>query len=294
VRLGELPQEVSATALYTQMGKLGTAKKEHEEKILGLKNEELQKQLPVDLLTYENFLEVLKKLKETGLSVSKKQKIIVSLIERIEVFPERLDIHFAVGSEKIKRELALANSLFISSKNLLVECSTSLTNGGAVATTSAPSKTITYLHDFILYLPKTKENIFLVCSPLYVQGLSLSEIERQTGFSRNTIRDIFTSEGLPLRSSKPGTASPLKNPEGMRGGTLPYGYTYLKGKVVPAPKEYKIVIKIYRLWKGNQTFRAIARQLDDLKIPTRTGRKWTHELIKKIIERHEADLKKDQ
>lgn len=131
VRLGELPQEVSATALYTQMGRLGTAKKEHEEKILGLKNEELQKQLPVDLLTYENFLEILKKLKETGLSVSKKQKIIVSLIDRIEVFPDRLEIHFAVGREKIKRELVLASSLPISSKNVLVLCSTSLTNGGS-------------------------------------------------------------------------------------------------------------------------------------------------------------------
>jgi hypothetical protein len=121
VRLGELPKEVSATAIYTQMGKLEVSKKEHDEKILELKSERLQNQLPADLLTYENFIEILNKLKGSTLTTSKKQKIIVSLIERIKVFPKRLDIHFAVGSEKIKRELVWASSLD--------ESSTSLTDG---------------------------------------------------------------------------------------------------------------------------------------------------------------------
>ena len=94
-----------------------------------LRSEELQNQLPVDLLTYENFIEVLNEVKKTGLSTSKKQKIIVSLIERIEVFPDRLDIYFAVGRDKIKKELAFAGSLF-NFQNVLVESSTSLTNGG--------------------------------------------------------------------------------------------------------------------------------------------------------------------
>lgn len=128
VRLGELPKEVSATAIYTQMGKLEAQKKEFDEKILHLKSEELQKEMPVDFLTYENFLEILNKLKSTGLSTAKKQKIIVSLIEKIEVFPDRLDLHFAVGSAKIKRELVLSSSPFIINSPVL--CSTSLTNGG--------------------------------------------------------------------------------------------------------------------------------------------------------------------
>ncbi|MBC7430088.1 MAG: hypothetical protein H7336_15845 [Bacteriovorax sp.] len=130
VRLGELPKEVSASAIYTQMGKLGISKNEHEEKILVLKSEELQNQLPVDLLTYENFIEVLNGLKKTGLTTSKKQKIIVSLIERIEVFPNKLEISFAVGRDKLKKELAFAGSLF-NIQNVLAESSTSLTNGGS-------------------------------------------------------------------------------------------------------------------------------------------------------------------
>ncbi|NOT78971.1 MAG: recombinase family protein [Bacteriovoracaceae bacterium] len=130
VRLGKLPKEVSASAIYTQMGKLGISKKEHEEKVLVLRSEELQNQLPIDLLTYENFIEVLNELKKTGLTTSKKQKIVVSLIERIEVFPDKLEISFAVGRDKIKKELAFAGSLF-NFQNVLAESSTSLTNGGS-------------------------------------------------------------------------------------------------------------------------------------------------------------------
>lgn len=128
VRLGELPKEVSAKAIYTQMGKLEISKKEFEEKILMLKSEGLKNQLPIDLMSYERFIEVLNRLKSVGLTTARKQKIIVSLIDRIDVFPERLDIHFAVGVERIKRELALANSLFI--QNTPVYGSTSFTFGG--------------------------------------------------------------------------------------------------------------------------------------------------------------------
>ena len=77
----------------------------------------------------------------------------------------------------------------------------------------------------------------------------------------------------------------------MQSGTIPFGYDYLEGKLVTDPKEYKIVLNIYRQWKNAQGFRAIARSLNSQRILTRTGKKWTHELIKRIINRHEDDLK---
>ena len=54
----------------------------------------------------------------------------MSLIERIEVFPDRLDLYFAVGRDKIKKELAFAGSFF-NFQNILAESSTRLTNGGS-------------------------------------------------------------------------------------------------------------------------------------------------------------------
>lgn len=165
-------------------------------------------------------------------------------------------------------------------------------NGGPLETTGAPTKNLVNSHDFIRFLPKTKENIFLICSPLYEQGLSLREIERQTGFAKTTIRESLTSTGLPLRKYKPVTATPLKRSSGMRSGTIPYGYAYLEGKLVPEPKEYKIVLNVCQQWKSGHSFRAISRNLNDQRILTRTGKKWTHELIKRVIDRHESDLKK--
>lgn len=164
-------------------------------------------------------------------------------------------------------------------------------NGGAVATTDAPPSLPIYLHDFIPFLPQTQENIFLKCSPLYAEGLSLSEIGRQTGIARNTIRDAFIANGLPIRSHKSGTEEHPKNPMILKSSVPPYGYAYVRGVMVPAPKEHKTVLKIYQLWTSGLTLGVIAQKLDNQKIPTRSGRKWSRELIKKIIERHETDLK---
>lgn len=133
LRLAELPREVSASPIYKQMEVLAIQKKELDEKILLLKNEELEKELPTDAISYEKLLSVLNELTASGITTAKKQKIITSLIERIEVFPDRLEIAFGLGSSKIKQELVFASSLLNQSENSnfpFIKCSTSLTNGG--------------------------------------------------------------------------------------------------------------------------------------------------------------------
>jgi len=77
-------------------------------------------------------------------------------------------------------------------------------------------------------------------------------------------------------------------------GTTPFGYTYLEGKLVVDPREYKVVLEMYRLWQDGQSLRAISRHLNDRKVPTRFGKSWKHEVVKKIIERHEKDLKRSK
>lgn len=96
---------------------------------------------------------------------------------------------------------------------------------------------------------------------------------------------------MSLRANKTATKTKLKSSVKLKGGVPAYGYIYHKGKTIPAPKEYKIVIKIYRLWQKGENYSAIAHHLNSKKIPTRNGRKWAHELIKRIINRHECDLK---
>jgi hypothetical protein len=82
--------------------------------------------------------------------------------------------------------------------------------------------------------------------------------------------------------------------ETMRSGTIPFGYTYLEAKLVINPPEYKTVLEIYRLWKAGRSFRAIASRLNDRKLTTRAGKKWTHEIVKRIVARHEQQNKGDK
>lgn len=71
------------------------------------------------------------------------------------------------------------------------------------------------------------------------------------------------------------------------------GMVTLEGKLVPDPKEYKVVLEIYRQWQKAQSYRAVARYLNGKRITTRAGKEWTNEIIKRIIDRHECDLKKN-
>ncbi len=128
LRLAILPREISAAPIYKQMEKFGIEKRNLEERVLKLKDKELEKEVPADAITYEKFLDVLRDLKASGITTAKKQKIITSLVERIEIFPDRLEIHYGLGISRVKQELATASSLLNKS---LVESSTSLTNGGS-------------------------------------------------------------------------------------------------------------------------------------------------------------------
>ncbi len=130
LRLAELPKEVSAAPIYKQMEKLEGDKKLLELQILKLRDEELDRELPTDGMTYDKLLDVFRNLKESGLTTAKKQRIITILVERIEIFPDRLEIHYGLGRSKIKRELVYANSL----NYFEAECSTSLTNGAGYKT----------------------------------------------------------------------------------------------------------------------------------------------------------------
>lgn len=165
-------------------------------------------------------------------------------------------------------------------------------NGRANPTTDAPKNSIAKYHDFIKFLPENKENIYSICLPLYQQGIPLREISRQTGFAKTTVRDVLTLTGMPLRKNKSAKKLKSKRQVVEKGGAVPYGFAYLEGKLLMDPKEYKVVLEIYRQWQKAQSYRAVARYLNGKKITTRAGKEWTNEIIKRIIDRHECDLKK--
>lgn len=120
---------------------------------------------------------------------------------------------------------------------------------------------------------------------LYQAGNSLREIEQRLCIPKTTTRVVLLEAGVEMRPKLNSQSASELSPVGMKSGAVPYGYAYLDGKLVIDPHEYKNVLEILHLQKSGLSFRAIARALNDRKITTRLGKKWTHEIIKRICER---------
>jgi len=75
----------------------------------------------------------------------------------------------------------------------------------------------------------------------------------------------------------------------MKAGTIPFGYGYLEGQLLKDPSEYKIVLKILKLWTSGKSCQSIADYLNNQNISTRRGKKWGKSGILRIIKRHEEE-----
>ncbi len=139
-RLAELPKDVPAIPIYKQMQKLEATKREFEDMLDKTKKKDLAGEIPVELSTYEEFLEMIRSWgKVEVLPPELKRRIISKMIDRIEIFPNEVKINFLMGQSKIERELEGAGSLSQNlsksktkplSKYFSVGCSNTLTSGG--------------------------------------------------------------------------------------------------------------------------------------------------------------------
>lgn len=151
---------------------------------------------------------------------------------------------------------------------------TGLENGGGGQGTGAPLVP----HDIIRFSPNTKDRIFEICSPLYENGLSLREIERQTGVAKSSIRDVLRSHGMDLRRAVRGQKKVPAVAPAMQSGITPYGYCYLDGRLVVDTREHNVVLQIVGMWKLGKSFTAIAA--------TRQAGRWYHATVQAIVQRY--------
>ena len=124
---------MDATPIYQQMKKISDEKLELEKKIMEVKKKGDDFELPVELSDYKNFLEMLNGEVMKAITPELKQKILTKLVEKVELLSDGMRIHYIVSSGKIKKELDKTGSSFNKTKNNLVMCSNSLTNGGSKA-----------------------------------------------------------------------------------------------------------------------------------------------------------------
>ncbi len=135
--------------------------------------------------------------------------------------------------------------------------------------------------------------------PLYLKGLSITDIHKQTGIPRSSIhaslrvnRDVLRPpEKVPFERWRRGNPNPRRHP--------PYGFCWYNGKLVEDPREYPTVQLIHDLWKQGRTVGEIVRYLNEKGYRSRLGRDWGYGVVKGIKRRlnlnsRTQELKKEE
>ena len=73
-----------------------------------------------------------------------------------------------------------------------------------------------------------------------------------------------------------------------RGGHTPYGYAYLDGQLLIDPKEQIIVRIILKFHQSGKSGNAIATELNNQKISSRTGKTWRPCVVRRIIKANQT------
>jgi len=122
---------------------------------------------------------------------------------------------------------------------------------------------------------------------LYEKGLSLTDISRQTGKAKNTIRNALLRAGIELRPNISVPVAKALRESGKRNIRPYYGFCYFQGCITPDPREFENLVLIHRLWSSGTNPNRIADILNAKKIPARSASRWNRNSVVNIITRFE-------
>lgn len=143
------------------------------------------------------------------------------------------------------------------------------------------------IHDFVELFQEDISRIFEICSPLYLQGHSLTEVSNLTGFAWTTIRNQLVKGGVTLRPNKAVKSSEILHLKFRSSTPPPYGYVYLEGQLQKDQKEFPVLQIIWNQWRLGQSATNITHYLNDKKIKTRNHGEWKRTTLINILERFE-------
>ena len=87
----------------------------------------------------------------------------------------------------------------------------------------------------------------------------------------------------------------LKKANGFKtGGTVPYGFRLIKatGKLVKVKKEQEVISRLLHYREQGWTYEAIKQMLNSKNIPSKTGKKWCRNSVRRIIRRYQEMQKR--
>ncbi|MBT4792995.1 MAG: hypothetical protein HON90_15570 [Halobacteriovoraceae bacterium] len=122
--------------------------------------------------------------------------------------------------------------------------------------------------------PRYKDKDFLH-RKYVLEGRSVRQIADEIFSSREAVRVNLMKHGVKLREP---------NQHHGRPAQIKYGHKAFKNEVVEHFKEQRVVRAVNEMKEQGMSLRAIARSLQELKIPTKCrGKSWHPEMVKRII-----------
>lgn len=141
------------------------------------------------------------------------------------------------------------------------------------------------VHDIIKLTTPLRQGIIEKVTELSASGRSQREIALELKTSKSWVQGALTKKQKDLERQTKVPNPPTKRAFGRRPGSAPFGFVYLEGRLVEDPREVNAIQKIVALWNTGRGPKAIAAELNRLKILTRKGRKWDHSVVSEIISR---------
>lgn len=152
---------------------------------------------------------------------------------------------------------------------------------------SAHNGGISETHSVLFFPPsQVTDSIKFVHTPLYknasflhqkyvIEKRSIAQIAEEIFSSKDAVRGGLRRAGIPIREPR----NHHGNPSQPR-----FGQKVRKGQAVPFQVEQKVIRTVRQLRDQGLTLRAIAKILDEMKVPTKCqGRSWHPEMVSRVL-----------
>jgi DNA invertase Pin-like site-specific DNA recombinase len=117
------------------------------------------------------------------------------------------------------------------------------------------------------------------CAQLYNSGMSLEAVAKEMRIAKSSVRRKLQWLGISLRPGTQSHEGRLAKKQRSLAGHAPYGYLFIRGRLVEHPQEIEIVHRILDLRKSGASFVSIAKTLNADGVRNRKGGPWWHPLI---------------
>ena len=156
-----------------------------------------------------------------------------------------------------------------------------LENGRGTLSTHASDQ----VHDFIRLSYPSRQGIIEKVVEFSESGMSHSWIARELNVTEGWVKRALSRNKKIFDTLTDAPSLQEKCATRARNGAAPYGFEIFDCRLVENPRELRVLRRIITLWNSGLGQKAIAAELNRLKLLTRKGKRWDHSVIGAIISR---------